>query len=305
MSETNVNNIYISGATGFIGKNIIKFLSERKFNCIGLNLRENISHLAFDTGDCIIHLAGKAHDVKNTSDASEYYQVNYELSKLLFDQFLFSKASKFIFLSSVKAASDTSLNSLKESDISSPKTDYGKSKLMAEEYMLKKSLPDGKNLYILRPCMVHGPENKGNLNLLYKVLKRGIPWPLGCFNNNRSFLSIGNLSFVINELIIQNRIQNGVYNVADDLSISTNELVTIINKALGKKNRILNIPKWIIHLLFKFGDALKLSYNSDTLNKLTENYIVDNSKIVEAIGKPMPINSKDGIFLTLLSFKSN
>ena len=171
MSESKVNNIYISGSTGFIGKNLIKFFSEKNLNCIGINLREKISHLAFDTGDCIIHLAGKAHDVKNTSNPSEYYHINYELSKSLFDQFLLSKASKFIFLSSVKAAADTSPNPLKETDISSPKTDYGRSKLMAEQYMLSKVLPIGKSLFILRPCMVHGPDNKGNLNLLYQVLK--------------------------------------------------------------------------------------------------------------------------------------
>jgi nucleoside-diphosphate-sugar epimerase len=176
---------------------------------------------------------------------------------------------------------------------------------MAEQYMLNKVLPNGKNLYILRPCMVHGPENKGNLNLLYQILKKGIPWPLGSFENKRSFLSIGNLNFIIYELIIQENIKSGIYNVADDTPISTNDLVYLINCSLGKKNTILNIPKWIIIQFFSCGDLFNLQYNSQTLQKLTENYIVDNCKIVNAIGKPLPINSKDGLLLTLLSFKSN
>ncbi len=305
MSEWKANNIYITGSTGFIGKNLMSFLSKNKLNCIELNLRKSVSQFSFDNDDCIIHLAGKAHDVDNTADPSEYYKVNFELTKLIFDQFLNSNASKFIYLSSVKAAADTSPSLLKETDIASPRTDYGKSKLMAEQYMLNKVLPNGKNLFILRPCMVHGPDNKGNLNLLYQILKKGIPWPLGSFINNRSFLSIGNLNFVINELINQDQIQSGIYNVADDISISTNELVALINISLGKKTRVLKIPKWIIYQIFKLGDLFKLSYNSSTLVKLTENYIVDNSKIVKAIGKPLPINSKDGILLTLLSFKSN
>jgi nucleoside-diphosphate-sugar epimerase len=304
VSEWKANNIYITGATGFIGKNFMSFLTKNKLNCIELNLRKSVSQFSFDKGDCIIHLAGKAHDVDNTTDPSEYYKVNFELTKLIFDQFLNSNASKFIYLSSVKAAADTSPSLLKETDIASPRTDYGKSKLMAEQYMLNKVLPNGKNLFILRPCMVHGPENKGNLNLLYQILKKGIPWPLGSFENKRSFLSIGNLNFIIYELIIQENIKSGIYNVADDTPISTNDLVYLINCSLGKKNTILNIPKWIIIHFFSCGDLFNLQYNSQTLQKLTENYIVDNCKIVNAIGKPLPINSKDGLLLTLLSFKS-
>ncbi|WP_295234394.1 NAD-dependent epimerase/dehydratase family protein [Sediminibacterium sp.] len=305
MSEYKRSKIYVTGSTGFVGKNLVKFLSTDNYTCISVDLRGEFSKISFDEGACIVHLAGKAHDVKNVSDPTEYYRVNFELSKLVFDQFLNSKASKFIFLSSVKAASDTPTGILSELDKPSPKTDYGKSKLMAEEYMLSKIMPQGKSIFILRPCMIHGPNNKGNLNLLFKFVKKGIPWPLGLFNNTRSFLSIDNLNFVIKELISQDRIKSGVYNICDDLPVSTNELVSLINNSIGKRNKIVFIPKWIIIFVFRIGDFLKLPYNSDTLSKLTENYVVDNSKIVKAIGKPLPINSKDGIFLTLLSFKSN
>ena len=68
-----------------------------------------------------------------------------------------------------------------------PSNYFGQSKLLAEEYILSKEIPNDKHVYILRPCMIHGPGNKGNLNLLYKIVSKNIPWPLGAFENKRSF----------------------------------------------------------------------------------------------------------------------
>ena len=83
-------------------------------------------------------------------------------------------------------------------------------------YILSKEIPKGKRVYILRPCMIHGPGNKGNLNLLYQLVSKGLPWPLGGFQNQRSFLSVENLCFVIKELLENESIPSGVYQVADD-----------------------------------------------------------------------------------------
>ena len=113
-------------------------------------------------------MAGKAHDLKNVNDQSEYYIANTEFTKQVFDQFLESDAKVFITLSSVKAVADKPETELTEDYIPNPITHYGKSKLLAERYILNKEIPHGKRVFILRPCMIHGPGNKGNLNLLYK-----------------------------------------------------------------------------------------------------------------------------------------
>jgi len=86
---------------------------------------------------------------------------------------------------------------------------------LAEQYILSQPIPEGKRVYILRPCMIHGPGNKGNLNLLYSLVTKGFPWPLGLFENSRSYLSIENLCFIIKELIDREDIPSGVYNVAN------------------------------------------------------------------------------------------
>ena len=293
-------NILLTGSSGFVGKNIITNFSDRfvltKYaRGTKINIKEDI----------VIHLAGKAHDLKNVIDQSDYYFANTELTKKVIDAFLSSNAKVFITLSSVKAVADILESELTENHLPSPFTHYGKSKLLAEQYILSKSIPESKRVYILRPCMIHGPGNKGNLNLLYKIVSKGFPWPLGAFENKRSFCSIDNLCFIINELINNKAIPSGVYNVADDEPLATNDLIKLIAESQEKKYHIFNLPKSIIKFLSKWGDFLKLPLNSERLSKLTETYIVSNNKIITSINKPLPLSAKEGLMKTLNSFNTN
>ena len=300
-------SIYISGSKGFVGANLVC-----NFKSIGISVSSisrndllSISVSIFNDALAIIHLAGKAHDFKKTSNPDEYYQVNTELSKKLFDSFLNSEAKVFILLSSVKAVADDVDGELKEEIIPNPITHYGKSKLLAEQYILSKQIPEGKRVYILRPCMIHGPGNKGNLNLLYKLASKGIPWPLGAFENKRSFCSIDNLIYIIKELIERNDIPSGVYNVADDEPLSTNEVISLLAISRNKKPKIWIIPKGIIKTLAKFGDLLRLPLTTERLKKLTESYVVSNQKIKSVICKDFAVSAKDGLLKTFNSFGTN
>jgi nucleoside-diphosphate-sugar epimerase len=295
-----MKNIFITGAGGFVGKQIVEYF---KSNYQFTIFNKNDSILI--PSDIVVHLAGKAHDLKKVSDASEYYTVNTELTKKLYDAFLLSDAKVFITLSSVKAAADTVDSELTENHLPNPITHYGKSKLLAEHYILSKSIPQGKRVYILRPCMIHGPGNKGNLNLLYKIVSNRFPWPLGAFENKRSFCSIDNLCFIIKELINNEVVPSGVYNVADDEPLATNELIKLIAESQDKKFHIWNVPKSIIKSLSKIGDLLKLPLNSERLNKLTETYIVSNNKIITAINKSLPLSAIEGLMKTFNSFNTN
>ena len=295
--------ITITGSKGFVGANLHGYLkSFHELHSISVRYQPNQN---FDlTTDAIIHLAGKAHDLKIVSSPQEYYEANFELTKQVFDSFLLSDASVFIFMSSVKASADEVKDILTEENSPNPKTHYGISKLQAENYILNQQLPEGKRVYILRPCMIHGPGNQGNLNLLYTIVKKGFPWPLAAFENQRSFLSIDNLCFVIQELLNRNDIPSGIYNVADDKPLSTNELIGLISKSQNKLPKTLAIPKKLIFLLAKIGDVLHLPLNSERLQKLTDSYLVSNDKIVKAIGKPFPISAEEGFKKTFQSFNN-
>ncbi len=285
-------NILITGAYGFVGTNLSNVLKEQNtLWALDVSEKSNTAYsryfswndlevLPWDEVDIIIHLAGKAHDTKNRSEEKAYFDINTELTKKVFDKYLQSKAKQFIFFSSTKAAADIVVGDvLTEDVIPHPVGPYGESKIAAEQHILStfNFQLSTKKVYILRPCMIHGPGNKGNLNLLYNIVSKGIPWPLGAFDNKRSFLSIENLSFIIEQIIKQNP-ESGIYHLADDQAISTNQLIKLIANSKDKKERIWNCNKSFISSIAKIGDCCKLPLNSNRLQKLTESYVVSNKK---------------------------
>ena len=329
--------ILITGVHGFVGSNLVEAL-KKEHTIYGLDIinpqkdgiRYTFSWDFLDKPneipdiDAIIHLAGKAHDTKNQSAAVVYFKVNTGLTQKIFDWYLaHPTAKKFIQFSTVKSAADrVEGDFLTEECIPTPVGPYGESKIAAENYIIEKFAPealkcpfhnfteedavvDGKKVYIMRPCMIHGPGNKGNLNLLYGVVSKGIPWPLGAFENRRSFTSIGNLQEVIKGLLTKDA-PSGIYHMGDDEALSINELIEVICSVLGKKAHIWNIPRGLMNSFAKIGDVLHLPLNTQRMQKLTENYVVSNAKIKAALGmKEMPVRAKDGLRETIKSFARN
>ncbi|MDQ1161022.1 nucleoside-diphosphate-sugar epimerase [Chryseobacterium sp. SORGH_AS 447] len=297
--------IIITGSSGFVGNNLSDFLQNKGCTVNNLSLRNKDwkTHLP-KSADAIIHLAGKAHDTKNISDPDEYYKINRDLTVALFNEFLNSEIKEFFYFSSVKAAADSVKGTLTENENANPMTHYGKSKIEAEEYILSQNLPAAKKVYIIRPCMIHGPGNKGNLNLLYKIVDKGLPWPLAAFHNQRSFLGIDNLNYLIHQMLLKEDLPSGIYNFADDGALSTNQLIETINKALDKKAKLWNISKSLLEKTASLGDKLKLPLNSERLKKLTESYVVSNQKIKTALGiEKLPFSAEEGLIKTIKSFQ--
>ena len=292
--------ILITGSNGFVGS-YLKNSFKSKFS-LKYYKRKSIIKI---NSQVVIHLAGIAHDLKKTKKKSEYYLINTELTKSIFDEFLKSDAEVFIYLSSVKASADSIDGVLFEDSRPFPKTHYGKSKLLAENYIISNKTAKSKRIYILRPCMIYGPNNKGNLNLLYNLVSKRVPWILGLFENKRSYCSIENLSFVIRELITNKKIPSGIYNVSDDHPLSTNEIICLISQSQDKKPIIWNISKKLINAIAIIGDVFPLFINSERLKKLTETYVVSNEKLKKEIGKELPIDSKNGMLNTFKSYQLN
>ena len=321
----------LKGANNLYGLDIIM---PSKEGVIKTFLWENIETISYPLQnlpqfDAIIHLAGKAHDTKNQSAAQSYFDINTGLTQKIFDFFLQSSAKKFIFFSSVKAAADSVVGDILTEDvIPAPIGPYGESKIKAEEYIINKLTVDNgqltvamqhdsaancqlstvhcqlnKQVYILRPCMIHGPGNKGNLNLLYNVVKKGIPWPLGAFENRRSFTSIDNLCYVVEGLLTKD-VPGGIYHMGDDEAMSTNELIATMCKVMGKKPHIWKMNKGLMEGCAGIGTLFHLPLNTERLRKLTENYVVSNAKIKAALGiDKMPVTAKEGLIKTVKSFE--
>jgi hypothetical protein len=109
--------------------------------------------------------------------------------------------------------------------------------------------------------------------------------------------------FVLKELIERDDIPSGVYNVADDEPISTNDLISLIAQSQNKKPKIWKVSKGLINFIAKIGDKLHLPINTERLQKLTDSYIVSNGKLKNAIGKNLPFSTREGLLHTFLSFK--
>ena len=305
--------ILITGVHGFVGSNLVAYLSPRH-TIYGLDIIapekegvektfswDDLSAGTVPEVDAIIHLAGKAHDTKNQAAAEVYFKVNTGLTQKIFDYFLASGAREFVFFSTAKAAAEKVEGVLTEDVVPAPVGPYGESKIKAEEYILS-HMPEDKSVYIFRPCMIHGPGNKGNLNLLYSVVSKGIPWPLGAYDNRRTFTSIENMCFAV-EGVLTKDVPSGIYNMGDDEALSTNELIETICSVLGKKAHIWRLPKGLMKAVARVGDWLHLPLDSERLRKLTENYISSNVKIKSVLRSDhMPVDAREGLRRTLDSF---
>lgn len=305
-------NILLTGAYGFVGTNLCRYLVAKGHECLALDVpaakRDDVPYAAFFTWDeldripavdAVVHLAGKAHDTKNVTKPEAYFDINVGLTKRIFEAVREKVKAKgpgqqpkvrFVYFSSIKALDGD--------------TPYAQSKRAAEEYLKEANDPTlaaDLDLCVLEPAMIHGPGNKGNLNLLVQVVKKGIPWPLAAFANNRSFTSIGNICAVVEALCAHG--PSGTYPMCDDTPVSTNRLIELISEAYGRKARLWKIPRGLMRAVASVGSVLRLPLNRERLGKLTEDSVVDNSRIKEALGwASMPVSAEDGLRETLKSF---
>ena len=280
----------ITGAYGFVGTNLCKYLAEKGHECLALDIpaakRDDVPYVSFYTWDeldklpvvdAVVHLAGKAHDLKKVASEQSYFDINVGLTEKIFAA---AKTTRFIYFSSSKA--DANGNA------------YGRSKLAAEQFLNGRAI-------VLRPAMIHGPGNKGNLNLLWGIARRGLPWPLAAFENKRSFTSIANICAVVEALC--ERGENGIYPIADDEMISTNRLIELIAETCGKRAKLWRVPKGVMRMVAKIGDVLHLPLNTERIVKLTEDSFVNNSHLKSQLGwNRMPIRAEEGMRRTLRSF---
>ena len=181
---------------------------------------------------------------------------------------------------------------INESTDVSPTHVYGLSKLQAEQAIQNHSSAALK--YIFRPVLIYGPGQKGNLQLLEKLIDYYCPIPLKNWKNQRSLMYIENLNAVIHACM-KKEIDGGIYLLADDQSISTYAIIDQIAKGKNKKVMGFRLP----NSFFKF--VLRLAPNKIKLmlNKILGSLAVDNQKIKSALQiHRMPFTTQEGFAAT-------
>lgn len=296
-----MDDILIFGSSGFVGKNLLNKIRASQ----GISVREIGWENKIFSSDILLNCIGKAHDHKGTATYEDYHFANVEILQQIYKAFINSEAQLLIHISSIAAQQELESNApLLETDACVPISHYGKTKREAEEWLLNQHLPTGKKVIILRPPMIHGPGDKGNLKLLFKLISSGIPYPLSGFKNSRSFLCIDNFNFYMDQIMTHHHLlESGIYNLSDDESVSTQQIINIICNITGRKPVTISLPKKAVEFVARIGDTLPLPINSTRLKKLTGTLMVSNLKIKTALHiEKMPLTAEQGIIKTIHSF---
>lgn len=303
-------SVLVTGATGFIGSHLLALLDRNQYR-IKASTRKTLSanspnittikindingttdwQEALAGIDCVIHLAGRAHVLKDTSidPEAEFYRINVLGTSNLVKQAIATNVKRFIFMSSVGAMANSSNVPLTESSPCSPESPYGRSKLKAEKTLKELCKNSPMSWTILRPPLVYGPGNPGNMVRLLKLVQSELPLPLGAVNNRRSFLYVGNLVDAIETCINHPNAENQTFLVTDGEDLSTPTLITKIAQSMNHKNLLFPVPLALIKAIGL------LSGKRDATARLTDSLSLDSRKINSILEWHPPISVDQGV----------
>lgn len=275
-------NILLTGSNGFLGTYFIK-----KYNSI-YNiktfsfLKDDFSSLECKNIDVVIHLSALVHQMNGVS-IQEYEKINVTQTMDLAKKGKSSGVKHFIFMSTVKVYGEETTKAYTELSDCNPIDNYGKSKLKAEKELLELEAENFK-VSIIRTPIIYGYGVKANIKSLVKLVNRIPIIPLGNISNYRTMVYIGNLCHLINEIIMQNK--EGIFLAADDISLSTSQLIIKISKVLKKKVFLIYLPL--------FPCILKLLKPS-FYKRLFCSLEVDNSITKDKLNLINPYSNDEGI----------
>jgi len=302
--------ILVTGATGFVGRALMRDLASRGMAYRGASRRQGTGHVVVGdmTGDTdwsaalagaeiVIHLAARTHVLNETATdpLAAYRAVNVDATLNLARQAARAGVRQFVFLSSVKVNGERTLPGypFRESDPPRPEDGYGISKREAEDGLLELAGETGMAGTVLRPPLVYGPGVKANFASLVRLSTTGLPLPFGAVRNERSLVYVGNLTDAIIRVLDQPAAAGQVFLVADAERPSIGALVTEIAAAAGKPARRFSVPpSWI-------SAALKFLGRGAMAERLLGSLTVDTGKIHSLLGWTPPSSLQDGLRATL------
>ncbi len=298
-----MQSLLFSGATGFLGTNILPLLSQKyKVKTIGItdiddykvNLAKDIPTLN-ESFDIVLHAAGKAHVVpQNEEEIQAFYDVNYNGTINLCKSLeVLGVPKSFIFISTVAVYGVEEGENIDESYPLNGTIPYAKSKIMAEEFLQKWCAKYNVKLSIIRPSLIVGSNAPGNLGAMVNGIRFGKYVSIAGGKARKSMLMVQDIANLV-PLLAE---KGGVYNVCDDIHPSFKELEKSICLQLGKK-WVLNIPFIFAKSLALVGDLFgnKFPINSNKLSKITSTLTFSNTKAKESLNW-QPINVLDNYII--------
>jgi len=295
-----MSKIIVTGANGFIGKNLCEVLSNSGRSVIKVVRKKNedyslsqhicelgenlIPDYLFDGVETVFHLAGITNDENTFKNEKDFFNINVAASEQIALTAAARGVKKFIFISSVKAGGKPIPNKcMTEKNQGLPDGIYGKSKREAEIKLMEIAKKSKMNVSIVRPAVVYGPGVKGNLKKMAEGIKKGWFPPLPEIGNRKSMIHVSDLVDLL--LIVEkNHLSNGeIFIATDGNNYSSNQIYNAIRKSLGRNTIDWNIPKIIFLIMAKFGDLLNIfiafPFDSKRYQKLLGDECFSSKKI--------------------------
>jgi nucleoside-diphosphate-sugar epimerase len=313
-------NILITGHTGFIGRHLTPALIAKNHAITGISRHIDLAlanpqlqqiqissieqytdwHQALIGVDTIIHLAARAHILEDSVEdpAAEFFRVNTQGTINLVKAAIQAEVKHFIFISSIGAVTTLSQDILTETATCQPDTPYGTSKLAAETALIELCQNTPMSWTIVRPTLVYGPGNPGNMQRLLKLVNSHLPLPLGSIDNQRSFLYIENLIDAIITCLDHPNAKNQIFLLSDGQNISTPALIRHLAYFLNTRSILLPIPVSVLRLLGK------ITGKSSALDRLLESLVVNTDKITTTLNWQPPYSIEQGLAATAKWYKS-
>jgi nucleoside-diphosphate-sugar epimerase len=296
-------NVLVTGASGFIGSALCAHFAALGHAVVPVVRRHSDLPNARIVGDeddarwsaalngcdSIVHLAGRAHAMREEADPLRALRIaNVDATLMLARRAVAAGVRRFVFMSTIKVNGEhTKLGSCFEpNDEPAPEDAYALSKWEAEQGLVNIARETGLEVVIIRPPLVYGPGVKGNFAALIGLVKKGIPLPLGALDNQRSMIALDNLNSFIAlcaDRAISPQATNQVFLVSDGKAVSTTELLKQIALAHGRQPSLFPVPMGLIRFF------ARLIGKTSMIDRLLGSLVVNDSKAREMLGWQPPI----------------
>ena len=311
---TDKPRVLVTGATGFVGTALVHRLVDEGWSVraatrqksdsarasveqavIGELTAENDWRLALAGQECVVHLAGRVHVMKEhcSDPLAEFRRTNVESTLNLARQANEAGVRRFVFLSTVKVNGERGLYS--DDDSPGPEEPYSVSKYEAELGLRKLARETGMEVVIIRPPLIYGPGVKANFRALIHAVERGIPMPLGAIHSRRSLLALDNLNDFILTCIQHPAAANETFLVSDGEDLTVTDLIRRLARAMGRPARLIPVPVSLLMWL------AVLAGKRSVAEKLLCSLLIDGSRARRLLGWTPPISVDEGLRRTVVA----
>lgn len=316
-----VSRILVSGANGFVGRALCEELAQRGHAVTGLvrtpgGSLPSVEEWVHDgrdfanleaawprdlVADCVVHLAARVHVMRDdaTDPLAAFRATNVEGALRVAAAAHRHGVRRMVFVSSIKALAETDGGRpLRESDTPAPEDAYGRSKLEAEQALLRFGEQSGLDVVIVRPPLVYGPNVRANFLSLMSAIARGLPLPLGAIGARRSMVYVGNLAHALAHCATDPRAAHGCFHVADGDDPTVAGLARALGRHLRKPARLLPVPaSWL-------RAAGRLTGRTQQVDRLVSDLRVDTARLRETLDWQPPYSIDEGLAETAAWYRN-